>query len=341
MSFLKHTLAGSSTDALQNYLGSRATALAAGVIEVLPKQSSGQSIVLSSGIHGNETAPMELLDGLVDEIVKGKLEPRNPLLLIIGNPAAAREQQRFVEHNLNRLFSASASQTGSSKEHQRAIELQGLVERFYAKTSGSLSSAGSLSANKPLRLHYDLHTAIRRSKIEKFAVYPFLHQRSWSQSQLAFLEQCGIDAVLLSNQPAGTFSYFTSRHLQAHSFTVELGRVKPFGQNDLSKYLKLVESLRGLIEGHQRFESKPESLQVFKVVEEVIKRSDGLKLHIPDDAHNFSPYPAGTLLASDETYQYITQIDNERFVFPIQNVPIGQRAMLIVAPTKLGERAQT
>jgi len=57
------------------------------------------------------------------------------------------------------------------------------------------------------RLHYDLHTAIRSSEIEKFAVYPYLHTRSWSKQQLAFLESCDIEAVLLSNQPAGTFSW--------------------------------------------------------------------------------------------------------------------------------------
>ena len=65
------------------------------------------------------------------------------------------------------------------------------------------------------------------------------------------------------------------------------------------------------------------------------KRSDALQLHIADDAKNFTEYPVNSLLASDVDYEYRTQVDGERFVFPIKNVPCGQRAMLVVAPTRL------
>ena len=36
------------------------------------------------------------------------------------------------------------------------------------------------------KLHYDMHTAIRASKNEKFAVYPFMHGRPHSKEQLSF-----------------------------------------------------------------------------------------------------------------------------------------------------------
>ena len=71
------------------------------------------------------------------------------------------------------------------------------------------------------------------------------------------------------------------------------------------------------------------------MVEEVIKRSEHFKLHFPDDAKNFTAFAKGSVLASDIDYEYRTQQNGERFVFPITNVPIGQRAMLIVAPTTL------
>jgi len=103
----------------------------------------------------------------------------------------------------------------------------------------------------------------------------------------------------------------------------------------MSKFEAATQALRELIEAKQAFNSEPKNIKVFEVVEEVIKRSDDFKLHIADDAKNFTAFPKGSILASDQDYQYITKQDGERFVFPITNVPIGQRAMLIVAPTIL------
>jgi succinylglutamate desuccinylase len=55
-------------------------------------------------------------------------------------------------------------------------------------------------------------------------------------AQLAWLRHCGIEAVLLHSKPANTFSYYTSHYHQAHAFTLELGKARPFGQNDLSRF---------------------------------------------------------------------------------------------------------
>ena len=140
---------------------------------------------------------------------------------------------------------------------------------------------------------------------------------------------------MLSNKPAGTFSYFTSNSFAADSFTVELGKVRKFGDNDMSNFEKTIQGLRDLIAGNESFVDEPNKIQVFSVVEEVIKRSDNFKFHFSDDAKNFTAFPKGHVLASDTEYEYRTKQDGERFVFPIANVPIGQRAMLVVAPTTL------
>ncbi len=328
MSFLQFTLDG-DLDALQTYCGDKAQVHAEGILEFEAQSGQQQALVISCGLHGNETAPIELVDKLVDEIVTGKLSVQNPLLVILGNPAAARQQCRFVEENLNRLFSNKCdSSSSTSLEADRAATIKTQVADFYARHTLDNDSP-------PEFYHYDLHTAIRPSKITRFAVYPYLHDRDWDKAQLRFLELCGIEAVLLSNQPAGTFSYYSSTQFNAHSFTLELGRVKPFGENDLSKFSAIKTALARLIEGRERFADTCLQIQIFEVVEEVIKRSDALILHIPKQAENFTDYPAGTLLASDGDYSYITQRDGERFVFPIQDVPIGQRAMLVVAPTSL------
>lgn len=318
---------------LQN--GVRLNFLETGVLRVSPPSADKASehsssedntsfrIIISCGIHGNETAPIELVDQLIREIVDGDLSVNNELLFILGNPPAVIKETRFVEENLNRLF-CGKHQDSSSLESDRARLLEAYVEEFFSNSNSRTEQC----------LHYDLHTSIRGSEFNKFSVYPFLHERQWSRAQLAFLERCGIEAVLLSNQPAATFSYFTSTRFAAHSFTLELGKVKSFGDNNMSDFDSAAKGLRRLIKGQQVFDDNLQNMKVFHVVEEVIKRSEQLKLHFPDNAKNFTEFPKNSLLVSDLNYEYRTKQDGERFVFPIINVPIGQRAMLVVAPTE-------
>ena len=47
-------------------------------------------LLLSAGIHGNETAPMELLDELLGGIASGALLPASRLLFLYGNTDAMR-----------------------------------------------------------------------------------------------------------------------------------------------------------------------------------------------------------------------------------------------------------
>ncbi len=324
MSFLEHSLEhelSAPEHSLQLDTGVRLEFLDTGILRVRPLSGGHYRVLISCGIHGNETAPMEMVDQLFAEIKSGELAVNNELLFIIGNPPAANKAKRFVDENLNRLFSGK-HQGSTTQEAARARRIEQVTSAYFAEGS------------EP-RLHYDLHTAIRGSQFEKFAVYPYLHKRHWSTPQIGFLERCGLGAVLLSNQPSGTFSYFTSHQFGADAFTVELGKVEKFGDNDMTKFADAMQGLRGLVDASERFESEPRSIQVFEVVEEVIKRSDNFKLHFADDANNFTEFAKGAVLATDIDYEYKTQRDGERFVFPITNVPIGQRAMLVVAPTSI------
>lgn len=324
MSFLKSTLANPISAVPYSLVldsGVRLALLDTGILCVSPVKKGDYRIVISCGIHGNETAPIEMVEQLFGEISSGRLSVSHELLLVIGNPPAANQAKRFIDENLNRLFSGK-HEASANQESTRAKLIEGIVDQFYRQ------------GDEP-RLHYDLHTAIRGSELEKFAVYPYIHNRAWSKAQIAFLERCGVDAILLSNKPAGTFSYFTSHHYDADSFTVELGKVRKFGDNDMRNFDAALQGLSGLISGKEHFLSEPKDIQVFSVVEEVIKRSEAFKLHFADDAKNFTVFPKGSLLASDQGYEYRTKQDGERFVFPITNVPIGQRAMLVVAPTIL------
>nr|WP_267897749.1 succinylglutamate desuccinylase [Dongshaea marina] len=124
-----------------------------------------KDIVLSSGVHGNETAPIEICSDLITQLLNKTLTVRHRVLFIFGNPGAMALGQRQVEENLNRLFSGRHSQDDGviNGERRRARKLEQYVSQFFEQNPQTLG-----------RYHYDLHTAIRDSKQEKFAVYPYL-----------------------------------------------------------------------------------------------------------------------------------------------------------------------
>jgi len=95
---LELTLAGREpTEKIQlTPAGVRLHWLAEGALEVTPAPGTdnGRDLLLSAAIHGNETAPIELLDRLLQAIASGQLQPRARLLLLLGNPQAMRRGER-------------------------------------------------------------------------------------------------------------------------------------------------------------------------------------------------------------------------------------------------------
>lgn len=303
---------------------------APGIIEFTPLSSdniSTKHIVLSCGVHGNETAPIEMCDDWVKSILTGRLEVTHRVLFLFGNLPAMDIAKRFVEENMNRLFSGAHSEGEGCNniERQRAKALEEAINQFFAHAQADEQ-----------KFHYDLHTAIRSSKNEKFAVYPYLHERRYSKGQLAFLAACGVKTILLSENPTTTFSYFSSRQHGAHAFTVELGKVRPFGENDMSRFAQAKEAITSLI---SREDFSPQmsmdELDIFRVNQVVLKNADDFTLHFDDDTPNFTDFTKGTVLASESGKTYVAQQDGEAIVFPNADVAIGQRAMLTVVPTKL------
>lgn len=278
-----------------------------------------KSIVLSAGVHGNESAPIELIDSIISDVLNERLAVKHNVLFIYGNLPSIVQQQRFVEENLNRLF--HYQEKSDTQEAKRANELMQIVSAFFERKASE-------------RLHYDLHTAIRPSKNEKFAVYPFMHGRPYCKKQLSFLSACDVNTILLSQSPTGTFSYYSSSQHNAHAFTLELGKVRPFGQNDMSKFSVIDQTLRTLIAENDlalpRYEDCP--LEIFNVNQTVIKHKDDFALHFDDAAPNFTSFDADAILASETDTVYRAQVDGEAIVFPNADVPVGQRALLTVIP---------
>lgn len=307
------------------------TLLDTGVLLIEPITPGSTDIVISSGIHGNETAPIEICDLLVKDILSGSLTVRNRLLVIIGNPPAMNVGERFLDENLNRLF----CEKHLGKRHpeaKRAKLLEKYVSDFYL-TSETKGSDGIRE-----RCHFDLHTAIRTSKYEKFAIYPYQDGRGWNKRYLNFFKESEINTVLLAHQPAGTFSYFSSHEFQANAFTVELGQVKPFGENDMNSFSNLIDNLKSLIGDEYSATEKFDStgFNLFQVDDEVIRQSESdFSLNIDSSLSNFTEFPLGFQLTTDDNGGYIFTSEGQAIVFPNAKVPPGQRAALIVSKTDI------
>ncbi|WP_397449181.1 succinylglutamate desuccinylase [Pseudomonas sp. NA-150] len=310
--------------------GVRMRWLSEGALEVRPPeaQDNGMDLLLSAGIHGNETAPIELLDQLLHDIARGDLKPRARILFLFGNPEAIRRGERYIEQDVNRLFNGRHEQT-SGFEALRACELERLADSFF-------------SLPDRYRVHYDLHTAIRGSKIEQFALYPWKEGRRHSRLELARLRAAGMDAVLLQNKSSIVFSSYTYDKLGAESFTLELGKARPFGQNQQVNLTRLELRLKQMIEGTEAaLDDAPlDGLQLFSVAREIIKHSEAFRLNLPADIENFSELDQGFVLANDlADTRWIVEEQGARIIFPNPKVKNGLRAGILIVPTSGEELA--
>lgn len=283
-----------------------------------------KNIVMSCGVHGNETAPVEICNQFVNDLLNERIFTPHRVLFIFGNLDSMATAERFIEENLNRLFSKEVR--SNTLEGHRAQEIMTHVDTFF-----------EMSDDTHTRIHYDLHTAIRPSKNEKFAVYPFLHGKSYSKEQLAFLAACDVNTILLSQSPTTTFSYYSSLHHGAHAFTVELGKVMPFGQNDMTKFSATISALTSLLTqantNNRSFDDY--KIDIYTVNQVINKHYDDFTLHFDESIANFSDFKKGALIASETNCEYRAQYDGEAIVFPNANVAIGQRALLTVIPCTL------
>ncbi|MFI8479467.1 succinylglutamate desuccinylase [Pseudomonas sp. NPDC078700] len=309
--------------------GTRLRWLAEGALEITPPagKDNGLDLLLSAGVHGNETAPIELLDRLLHGIARSEIKPCVRILILFGNPQAIRQGERYVEQDLNRLFNGRHEQA-EGFEAIRASELEHLATAFFREPDRS-------------RLHYDLHTAIRGSKIEQFAMYPWIEGRAHSRRELERLNAGGIDAVLLQSKRSITFSAFTYETLNAEAFTLELGKARAFGENQLVNLDLLEARIQQIIEGKEpeHEASGLDGLQVFTVAREVIKHSDAFAMHLPADIENFTELPAGYLLAEDaRDVRWIIE-QGERIIFPNPAVKNGLRAGILIVPSDGAELA--
>ncbi|MFL6643373.1 MAG: succinylglutamate desuccinylase [Paraburkholderia fungorum] len=329
--FLAYTLAGTRPGAQETQGvcangGVRWTWLDDGVLQLEPTalEKGARSVLASAGVHGDETAPIELLSYLVRDIAQGSAALTCRLLVILGNVDAMRDACRYRDDDLNRLFSGRHAQLPDSHEAPRAAALEHAATQFFA----------AASAERGARWHIDMHTAIRASAFEQFALLPHTGM-PFSRAMFEWLGEARISAVLLHTTKGNTYSHFTAHACGAEACTLELGKVRPFGQNDLTRFAGADEALRHLLAGTSIARHHPDAAlpRAFTVIDQITKQSDAFELLVAADVPNFTPFAKGTVLACDGDYRYIVSRDEERIVFPNATVKPGLRAGLIVVET--------
>ena len=290
---------------------------APGILELISDTpaSDAQACVLSAGIHGNETAPIELLGSCLARLEAGILAVGAPVLVILGNLESIRRGERYVTTNLNRLFRRGLDEEGM--EPGRAWELMAAVDDFFTR-----------HAELP-RLHYDLHTAIRDSHYPRFVVEPF-SETATRPEQWEWLAAANIQAALHQHRHSWTFSHYSKHYHQAQAFTLELGRALPFGHNDLAALAPMGRLLEELISGRQPARAPASQMTFFRVAHELMRESESFLLCFADDTPNFTEFAPGTRLAEDaEAGNFVVGEQPLSVVFPNANVELGARAALL------------
>ncbi|WP_413528532.1 succinylglutamate desuccinylase [Rahnella inusitata] len=292
-----------------------------GILELSPRQPCDTALVISAGIHGNETAPIELLNQLVSQLLAGERALTVRLLVLLGNPPSMRINQRYVDADMNRMFGGRHARYKPNDETRRAQELEQVMALFYR----SAKAAGAKQ-----RFHYDLHTAIRGSQHLRFGLLPF-QSRPQGKAMLEWLDAAGLDALVHHRSPGGTFTHFSSEVFQADSCTLELGKALPFGGNDHAQFIGVRRALETLVSGEPlpgREAGSP--LLHYRVVQDVIRSKEDFQLFVPGDALNFTAFKKGFVIAQENGKTYRVEAEEEVVLFPNPNVAIGLRAGLML-----------
>lgn len=292
-----------------------------GVLELSPHHACASAVVISAGIHGNETAPIELLNQLVSELLSGERPLNVRLLVLLGNPPSMRINQRFVEADMNRMFGGRHARYCPNGETQRAHELEQTMALFYRT---------AFAAGAARRFHYDLHTAIRGSLHVRFGLLP-LQTRPHGAEMLHWLDAAGLDAMVFHRSPGGTFTHFSSEVFCADSCTLELGKALPFGSNDHQQFTGIRRALETLVSAEPLPERPAVApLKRYRVTQDIIRSQEDFQLHIPGDALNFSPFPKRFVIAEEAGKTYRVEAENEYVLFPNASVALGLRAGLML-----------
>ena len=296
----------------------------AGMILILAQSAEvdRSRLLVSIGIHGDETAPIEMMADILTEFVKKPHMLAVDLMIVVGNLEAISKASRFVEVDMNRLFDSEQPATASGAETHRATQIMEATERFLGRRGGGT-----------LRWHLDLHSTIRSSLYSRFAIVPVAFDDGSGDAISAalgtWLAGAGIEALVFNSLPSSTYSAFSARLSGVEGVTLELGTVSVMGKNSLGHLKQTRDALSGLMKGNPL--STDVSLPIcFSVSREIRKVTASFDLRCDQATANFTEIAAHTIIATDGTETYATADRPAHLLFPNPRVAVGHRAALLL-----------
>jgi succinylglutamate desuccinylase len=274
------------------------------------------SVLLSVGVHGDETGPIELVAHAIDALSREPGALAVDLMLCVGHIDAIAAGKRFIDADLNRMFRAERGDLAGTFEAGRA-------DALIAATAAFFEGSGAR------RWHLDLHTAIRGSRYPKFAIVPQIIEARARRALVAWLGLGGIEAVIMNPASAGTYSWWTAEQHGAAASTVELGRIGTLGQNDLAQFADMAAALHGVLRGADQA-GQGRAPVVFETAQSITKLSPAFTMGFGRETENFTPLRKGDVIATDGDTVYTVQHDEECVVFPNPDVRVGLRAGIMV-----------
>lgn len=83
--------------------------------------SHARHVVLGFLIHGNEFGSLPAAVQLLEALNAGTLVPAGPLTLLLGNPEAARADERFLDEDFNRVFTFDRAADNHERRRAEAV----------------------------------------------------------------------------------------------------------------------------------------------------------------------------------------------------------------------------
>lgn len=262
------------------------------VIKLSGKRLGPTSIILA-GVHGNEKCGVEALANLLP----GLNIEAGDLLIAYGNPLALKNDQRFMDANLNRMFKGDGDLSDSDRASYEYGRAQ-FLKQYLVQASASLDLHASLNPNSR----------------------PFVICESNAREIVSYLP---IDLVVSGFdqlEPGGT-DYYMNR-LGKIGICLECGYVNdPNSVNIAKASILAFLSVRGHL-GNSPSSQKQSCLKMSKIY---LTKADSFKLNRP--FADFEEITAGQIIGLDGSEE--VRADNDGFIlFANNRDKIGAEAFL-------------
>ena len=287
-----------------------------GLFEIKSTQPlSKKSIVISSGIHGNEIGGIHIANTLLSAICNGEITVKRNILITFGNLKSIEHGCRFMEYNLNRLFHSSKDghyKGEGSLEDKRSEVIMNRIQKVNPEILFDLHQ----TFNPPQKNEQDYCFAVTYNhddEIEEFC-------RASAFGGLVYNKL---------NEEHTTFTGSVYQKFGIPTATLEIGKIGTINSLTIQK---TTQNLMQLIEGKTTKDLPSDNkLDLFNVAEPIMINTQDFVFEI-DDKTDFAPIPTNLPFAKDGDTVHEIQVEGSRILFASADEKPGERAGLIITP---------